>query len=203
MLVACIGSFTYGYLISVLATALAQPTFYVYMGLDTVGEGKSYANSIIATWNCIMYVGAVIGGACYGVTSNRLGRKFPISLGCLAVIIGGGLQAGCVDVAMLAVARVVIGLGAGLLLPAIPLYQAEVSPPHGRGLMVGLHGSALGFGNMVAQWIGVGCFHADGQAAWRVPMACLCIWPIILFFLMFTMPESPRWCMYQSSLGSR
>jgi hypothetical protein len=83
VLVACIGSLTYGYLISVLAAAQAQPTFYVYMNLDTVGAGKDYAESIIATWNCIMYVGAVSGGACYGTISHRVRRKAPISLGCL------------------------------------------------------------------------------------------------------------------------
>ncbi|KAF7557364.1 hypothetical protein G7Z17_g637 [Cylindrodendrum hubeiense] len=40
---------------------------------------------------------------------------------------------------MLTVSRFIIGIGAGVILPAIPLYQAEVSPAHARGLMVGLH----------------------------------------------------------------
>ena len=137
---ACIGSFTYGYVISVLATTLSKPSFFQYMGLDTTGPGKGFANSIIATWNCLLYVGAVFGCILYSLVSNRWGRKPPMSLGSLFVVVGGALQAGCVDIAMLAVARVIIGLGIGMLLPAIPLYQAEISPPHARGLMVGLHG---------------------------------------------------------------
>jgi len=141
--VACIGSFTYGYVISVLATTLAKPDFYIYIGLDTTGPGKGFANSIIATWNCLLYVGAVFGGILYSLISNRLGRKIPLSVGSVCVVVGGALQAGCVDIAMLAVARVVIGVGIGLLLPGIPLYQAEVAPPHARGLMVGLHGTRL------------------------------------------------------------
>lgn len=141
VLAACIGSFTYGYVISILATTLGKPDFFTYIGLDTTGPGKGYANSVIAAWNCLLYVGAVIGGVLYSFISNKWGRKPPLSFGCVCVFVGGALQAGCVDVAMLAVARVVIGVGIGVLLPGIPLYQAEVAPPHERGLMVGLHGT--------------------------------------------------------------
>ena len=143
MLAACIGSFTYGYVISVLATTLSKPDFYIYMGLDTVGPGKGYANAIIAAWNCLLYVGAVFGGVLYSFVSDRWGRKTPIVIGASLTALGGALQAGTVNSAMLAVARVIIGLGIGFILPAIPLYQAEVAPPHARGLMVGLHGKLV------------------------------------------------------------
>ena len=111
------------------------------MRLDRTGPGKAYATSIIAAWNCLLYVGAVFGGALYSLVSNRWGRKMPIALGSSLTVVGGALQAGCVNAAMLAVARVIIGFGIGFLLPSIPLYQAEVAPPHSRGLMVGLHGT--------------------------------------------------------------
>jgi MFS family permease len=140
VLVACIGSFTYGYVIAVLGTTLSKPDFYIYMDLDTVGPGKTYAEAIIATWNCVLYVGAVFGGISYSFISDRWGRRAPIGIGSFFAMFGGALQAGSVNVAMLAVSRVIIGLGIGMLLPAIPLYQAEVSAPHTRGLMVGLHG---------------------------------------------------------------
>jgi MFS family permease len=142
VLVVCLGSLTYGYAISVLATTLTKSEFYVYFQLETEGAGKTYANAIIATWNCLLYVGAVIGGILYMNISNRWGRKMPLAVGSCFTIIGSALQAGSVDVAMLATARAVIGVGLGLLLPGIPLYQAEVSPPHGRGFMVGLHGES-------------------------------------------------------------
>ena len=140
VLVACIGSFTYGYVIASLATTLTKPDFYIYMDLDTTGPGKGYAVAIISTWNLVLYVGAVFGGILYSFLSDRWGRKNPIGVGSFLVVLGSTLQAGSVNVAMLAVSRIIIGLGIGLLLPAIPLYQAEVSAPHARGLMVGLHG---------------------------------------------------------------
>lgn len=138
MLTASIGSLTYGYNISILGNALSKPAFYEYLGLVPVGN--SHTEALIAAWNCLLYVGGMIGCVCYPWISNRYGRKFPIFLSSVSVIIGGGMQAGIVNAAMLCVARVIQGLSNGLVLSGIPLYQAEVAPPHTRGLMVGLHG---------------------------------------------------------------
>ncbi|KAF2806030.1 general substrate transporter [Mytilinidion resinicola] len=193
VLAACVGSFLYGNAISIFATTLGKPQFFTYMGLDVVGPGADFANSMTAVWNCMLYVGAVIGGISYSFVSDRFGRKTPMVVGCVFAFIGSALQAGCVNIAMCAVSRVIDGVGIGMLLPAIPLYQAEVAPPHSRGLLVGLHGSALGFGNMFAQWMGCAFFYAGGQVAWRAPLAIQCLWPAILFGLTLVMPESPRW----------
>lgn len=140
MLVACIGSFTYGYNIAILSTTLSKPDFFLYMKLDPVGPGKGYTNSIISALNCLLYVGAVMGGILYSILSNRFGRKNPIMVSAAISVLGSAIQAGSVDVAMMCVSRVIVGISQGLILPAIPLYQAEVAPPHARGLMVGLHG---------------------------------------------------------------
>lgn len=113
------------------------------MHMDTVGPGKDHADALISAFNCLLYVGGFIGATTYSWTSNRFGRRVPIALGAFFIVLGGALQAGEVDAAMLCVARIVIGLGIGNLLPGVPLYQAEVSPPHSRGLLVGLHGQSL------------------------------------------------------------
>ncbi|OCK80946.1 general substrate transporter [Lepidopterella palustris CBS 459.81] len=193
VVVAAIGSLSYGYSISILGNTLSKPDFYVYMKISTTGPGKGYAQSIIAAWNCLLYVGGMIGCCSYTYISKRFGRRMPISIGAMCVVVGGALQAGSVDPAMLSVARTVLGLGLGLLLPGVPLYQAEVAPPHSRGLMVGLHAAFLGAGTAVAQWVGVAFFHVHGQAGWRVPLALNSLFPLILFCLVWFLPESPRW----------
>lgn len=139
-LVAAISSLSYGYVISILGNTLSKPAFYEYMGLELTGPGASHTETLVAVWNSLLYIGALIGCSIYPWGARTYGRRAPIAAGAVGVIIGGGLQAGCVNSSMLAVARVIIGLGIGNILPGVPLYQAEVSPPHGRGLMVGLHG---------------------------------------------------------------
>lgn len=195
VLIASIGSLTYGYTISILGNALSKPAFYEYMGLETTGPTAGHTNSLIAAWNCLLYVGGFVACICYPSISSRYGRRFPIFLSGVSVIIGGGLQAGTVNSSMLCVARVIMGLATGFILSGVPLYQAEVAPPHSRGLMVGLHGSLIGYGTMLAQWMGVAFFHMGGQKGWRIPFALNCVPPAFLVVLIWCVPESPRWCM--------
>jgi MFS family permease len=106
---------------------------------------------------------------------------------------GGALSAGEINPGMLCAGRFFAGFGLGLILPGTPLYQAEIAPPHSRGLVVGLHASLLGGGMTFAQWMGVAFFHARGQVSWRTPMALSCVWPTILAVVVWFLPESPRW----------
>jgi MFS family permease len=66
--------------------------------------------------------------------------------------IGGALQAGSVTLSMFIVFRFVNGLGVGMLLSLVPLYQSEVSPPHSRGMMVGFHGICVTVGYATARY---------------------------------------------------
>lgn len=131
---------TYGYTASVLGNALGKPAFYAYLDLDPTDD---HTSTLISIWSFLLYVGALVGCLLCAPLSTRFGRKIPIFIASLTSVLGGALQAGLVSSNMLCVARVVIGAAAGLLIAAVPPYQAEVSPPHGRGIMIGLHGTAL------------------------------------------------------------
>jgi MFS family permease len=138
--IAAIGSLTYGYTISAFGNVLSNPNFNEYMGLAAVGPRAGYTTTMIALWNCILYVGAFFGCGSYSLAAAKYGRRAPIAVGGALSLIGGALQAGMVNAAMCTVARLILGAGIGLLLTAVPTYQAEIAPPSGRGLIVGLHG---------------------------------------------------------------
>jgi MFS family permease len=188
------GSFTYGYCASILGNTFSKPTFYEYMDLELQPPGLAHTDSLIATWNSLLYVGGFLGCCVYPLLSSRFGRRIPLAVGSVFVIIGGAMQAGEVNTAMLCVARILTGYGIGNFLPGCPLYQAEVAPAHARGLMVGLHASVVGAGFAAADWIGAAFFHVPGQVDWRVPLAIQCASPIALLCIIFFLPESPRWC---------
>lgn len=98
-----------------------------------------------------------------------------------------------------------------MLVTLIPLYQSEISPPHTRGLLVGMHGKThyassfygifakllgtfIGLGYALASWIGVGFYFVhNGAAQWRVPLALQCLPALFLAIGIKFMPESPRW----------
>lgn len=116
------------------------------------------------------------------VIADKFGRLALMRFAGVIGVIGAGLQAGSVSTSMLIVARLVAGAAMGICAGTVPTYQAEIAPPTTRGLIVGLHGmlstkpllsynsradfvaaSMIGFGNVIAGWIGVGMFHVHGQ----------------------------------------
>jgi MFS family permease len=194
VLFAAMGSMTFGFSLAVLGSQLDKPGFLAYFNLDLVNPQKiDHTNSILAAFNCLLYVGGWIGSLSMGTLADLFGRRIAIALGAGLVVLGGALQAGSVAQAMFCVARIVTGLGVGILLGAVPLFQAEISPPHSRGLMVGFHGVFLGAGLAIAQWIGLAFYNVQGQGAWRGPLAIQCIFPLVLLCGIFFLPESPRY----------
>jgi MFS family permease len=156
---AAFGSLTYGYAAAILGNVsfplslrinkgtdwlvlqtLEKAAFYEYMNLELEGPGAANTTSIIAWWNTILYVGGFFACMSYTAFGNRYGRKSGIALGATVSVIGAVLQAGSINPAMMIVARLIVGGGMGVLLPAVPLYQAETAPPSNRGLLVGIHG---------------------------------------------------------------
>jgi predicted MFS family arabinose efflux permease len=61
------------------------------------------------------------------------------------MIVGAILQTAAIDYAMMLVARVITGVGNGLLTSTVPAYQSECAPPHRRGQLVLIEGSLITF----------------------------------------------------------
>lgn len=117
-----------------------------------------------------------------GQTADRIGRKRTIQLGSIVAIIGCTLQTAAVNNAMLIVGRLIAGFSIGILSMIVPLYQAEISPPHARGLLSGWTQLMISAGFFVANWVGYGCERINGQAQFRVPLGIQII-PAVMLLL--------------------
>ncbi|KAJ5419999.1 hypothetical protein N7465_002518 [Penicillium sp. CMV-2018d] len=189
-----LGSVTYGFCASIIATTLGQPTFISYFNLDDAG----YSAQIMGAIQGLFQAGGLFGALSIGFLADRYGRRKTIFLGSLLAVIGGGLQAGSVHIAMFLVARLISGIGIGNLVIIVPLWQSEVSSPATRGLLVGFHGVFILCGYSFANWVGVGFFHVQASGAqWRIPLAIQCLTPLILLGGVMRLPESPRWLIQQ------
>ncbi|KAM5515439.1 Sugar/inositol transporter [Fusarium oxysporum f. sp. vasinfectum] len=187
---ATFGSITYGYCSSIIGSTLGQPSFLHYFGLDTA----SNAAALIGAINGLFQGGGLIGTLTFGAVADKFGRCKAMFLASVLAIIGGGLQAGSVHLAMYLVSRFLTGLAIGGLVMLVPLWQSEVAPPYARGLLVGLHGVSILVGYSSSAWVGFGFYfvNADG-AQWRPPLAIQCLPPLILACGVYFIPESPRW----------
>ena len=136
-----LGSLSYGYSASIIASTLGQPLFLEYFSLRE-GIDKN-ATALLGATNGLFQTGGLFGALAVGYLSDRFSRRGSILIASIVLVVGGGLQAGSVNTSMFLVMRFITGWGVGLIVGAVPLYQSEVSPPHSRGFLVGLHGTFL------------------------------------------------------------
>jgi len=151
-----------GYSASVIATTLAQPSFYTFFatGLTT---------PLIGTMNGLFQAGAFFGALCISWVGDHWGRKWGISIACILVLISGALLAASQNLAMFLAFRFFAGMGSWWLLGGVPVYLSEIVPPKNRGLLVDIHSAALLLGYTIASWVGYGFYHLDtGDVSDRV-----------------------------------
>lgn len=194
LILACsFGSLTYGYASGVAGTITAQPSFIEYF--NYMGDNGKIADA----FNGLFSGGGLIGTLFGGYLSETVGRKKSIFVSSICSVIGAILMCSSVHIAMLYVSRFVMGLGIGMIVMLIPLWQTEVAPAKSRGLIVGMHGVMILMGYGLVNWIDVGFYFCENKKAnWRVPLAFQMLWPGILAVLIWYMPESPRWLIEQN-----
>lgn len=194
----CLGSLTYGYNFSVLTNTLGQPNFYAFFDLtqDPKDEAKyAYTNQIIGACNGIFSAGGFLGAILMGWWCEARGRKEALAGAAAVSILGGALSAGSANIAMFLAARTITGIGVGMFVTLVPIFQSEIAPPAARGFLVGQHGFILVTGYAIAGWVGYGTFFAEiPPFQWRFPLALQVLWPLALVCVLPWIPESPRWC---------
>ncbi|OBT90450.1 hypothetical protein VE02_01227 [Pseudogymnoascus sp. 03VT05] len=167
-----LGSITYGYFSSIIATTLGQPGFFSFMNLATDTTSPDYAHNtkVLATVNGLYSAGGAVGCLAFMWIAEQFGRLRTIQLGALIAILGGALQGGAANIEMFYAGRFIAGLAVGMLVSCTPLYMSELSAPSSRGRQVGIHAIFLVIGYFLASWIGVGCYFATStnpSFAWR------------------------------------
>ncbi|KIW95531.1 uncharacterized protein Z519_04116 [Cladophialophora bantiana CBS 173.52] len=196
----CLGSMTYGYVLSIISTTLGQLNFYAYFGLtaNTMASNYSHTASIVGAINGLLSAGGVFGSCFMAWMSEARGRKPSLVVARVVTLIGCILQTTSVRIAMFLVARFVTGLGAGMLITLVPVFQAEIAPPSTRGFLVAQNGVIIVVAYSIAAWVGVGCYYATNAAfQWRFPLGLQCLWPLLMLVTLPVVPESPRWLLFQ------
>lgn len=94
------------------------------------------------------------------------------------------------------VGRFIAGIGTGIETSTVPMYQAELAEASIRGRLVCSEPLFVGVGIVCAYFFDYGMsFVAQPVGiAWRLPIACQMIFAFVVIFLVFGLPESPRYC---------
>jgi len=115
-------------------------------------------------------------------------------------MISAALQAGSVHIAMFLVARILNGIGAGIIISNTPVYMSEVSPAHTRGMLVSAQGISITTAYVVSSVAAFGFHFVDHAIQWRLQFIIMTALAMILAVTMFYIPESPRWLMVRTTI---
>ncbi|WCJ28146.1 inositol transporter 4 [Euphorbia peplus] len=135
--------------------------------------------------------GAILGAAFGGVGNDKFGRKKTILVADIVFFIGAIVMALAPTYKIIILGRFLVGLGVGMASMTAPLYISEVSPARIRGALVSTNGLLITGGQFLAYLINLAFTKAPGTWRWMLGIAA--VPPFLQFFLMLSLPESPRW----------
>ncbi|KAL2209341.1 general substrate transporter [Sarocladium strictum] len=182
---ASLGSFNYGYDLGVIGGSIASTSFK-----EEFNPNPNESGAVVSLFTGGGFFGAAVAGA----LGDWLGRRMAIMIGAIIFCIGGALQAAGQSLSFFYAGRAVAGLGVGMLVMIVPMYQAEIAHPSIRGRVTGLQQFMLGIGAAVATWTTYGTNkHLTNSDQWRIPLGLQIVPAAVLALMILFFPESPRW----------
>ncbi|WOL11276.1 inositol transporter 1 [Canna indica] len=182
-LTAGIGGLLFGYDTGVISGAL----LYIRDDFAAVAENNILQETIVS----MAIAGAIIGAAAGGWVNDAFGRKKATLLADIIFAIGSIVMCAAPDPYVLILGRFLVGLGIGVASVTAPVYIAEASPSEIRGGLVGINVLMITGGQFLSYLVNLAFTEVPGTWRWMLGVAALPA--IIQFFLMLSLPESPRW----------
>ncbi|KAH6892558.1 putative MFS monosaccharide transporter [Thelonectria olida] len=186
-----IGGLLFGYDQGVISVTLVMEQF-----LDRfpeVSEHASGAGFYKGLMTAMITLGAFIGALNQGWVADKYSRKYSIMIAVVIFTIGSAMQTGSVNYVMLVIARLIGGIGIGMLSMVVPLYISEISPPEIRGTLLVFEELSIVIGIVISFWITYGTQYIDSHWSWQLPFLIQIIPGLLLGFGAILLPFSPRW----------
>lgn len=191
-IVASIGSFNYGFNLSVIDAP--SEIFTKCNTSNTLGFGLlPQCVNVHGFWNLIVTIfciGGLIGSLSSSHLNIYLGRRKSLIYNCFIFIFGGLLMSLAVNFYMLLFGRLLIGFASGLATCTVPSFLAEIAPDHIRGRVASFHQCMLVIGIIVAQGLSFPLVSTVDQT-WRILFAITSALALFQLILLFYIPESP------------
>ena len=205
--VAAIGGILFGYDTAVISgtTEIVKSQF----ALSDLKEGWYVGCALI---------GSICGVLVAGSLSDYLGRKLTMLISAALFSISAIGCAVCGSFDGLVAYRIVGGVGIGIVSIVSPIYISEVSPAKIRGTLVSLYQLAVTVGFLLAylaNWVidanidtnlvlgdpGLSLWERMmNTEAWRGMLGSETLPALLFFFIIFFIPESPKWLIVNGKL---
>lgn len=180
--IAALGGFLFGFDTAVISGA--NPYIQEYFDLDELELGWAVSSVI---------VGCIIGAFSAGFVSDMIGRKKVLIITSVLFTLSAIGTALATDFNFFILARILGGIGVGGASAMSPTYIAEVAPAGQRGRLVSINQLTIVIGILVVYFTNFVFASIYGDESWRWMLGSETLPALAFFFLLFTIPESPRW----------
>jgi sugar porter (SP) family MFS transporter len=183
--VLCVASATTGYDGMLLNTCQNLQTFTDYFG-DPKG-------SRLGLMNAIYQIGSLVCFPIVPFMADKWGRRVPIGVGCIIMIIGAVLGAFGTDYGMFVGGRFLLGFGNSMAQLASPVLLTEICHPQHRARVSAIYNCLWNVGALVVAWGAWATMQANNDWSWRSLTLCQGVPSLIQIVFLKWVPESPRW----------
>ncbi|KAL3427202.1 hypothetical protein PVAG01_00711 [Phlyctema vagabunda] len=183
--VLCIASATTGYDGMMLNTSQNLDSWQEYFNTPK--------GSKLGLMNAIYQIGSLASYPLVPYMSDWWGRKIPIAVGCILMILGGLIGTFCNGYGMYVAGRFVLGFGNSLTQLASPVLLTEICHPQHRGKVTAIYNCLWNLGALFVAWIAWATMTIDGEWSWRILTLFQIIPAAVQIMFIYWVPASPRW----------
>lgn len=200
-IVAALGGLLFGYDTAVISGTIDDVVAQFH--LDVMQQGWYVGCALI---------GSICGVAMAGILSDRLGRRPTMFISAALFTISAFWCALATSFDVLVAARIIGGLGIGIVSVVAPVYISEISITRYRGQLVSLYQLAVTIGFLAAYVVNYLLLnfshtsHFDNSwlqlifvgEVWRGMLGMEGLPALFFLIILFIIPESPRWLITQN-----
>ncbi|KAH9300528.1 hypothetical protein KI387_012111, partial [Taxus chinensis] len=158
-----------------------------------------YDNQLLTLFTSSLYFSGLVSTFAASHITRNYGRRISILVGGSSFLIGGALNAGAANIAMLIIGRLLLGVGVGFGNQSVPLYLSEMAPPKIRGGTNNLFQLTTCLGIFVANVINffTNKLHPWG---WRLSLGLAIVPALLMTVGGIFLPETPNSLVEQGRL---
>jgi SP family facilitated glucose transporter-like MFS transporter 3 len=149
-------------------------------------------STLYSVFVSIFVLGALIGGIFAGPVADAIGRRTTLFFSNVFFVVGSIMLAIFSNFYVFVTARLLIGVGVGVVSVVAPLYLAEISPPNYRGSIGAMHQFMIVGAILVVNILGI---PLSDRPHWRFLLGFPAVIATLQLVLLPFCPMSPRWLM--------
>lgn len=168
--------------------------------LEQMGHPSSLMTGTITS---LYDVGAILGALFAAFCAEPLGRKRTLLSGAFVLSIGTILMGTSFERIQFMVARIITGMGIGIITSVTPVWQSEISLAAQRGWQVCAQLSTMLFGLLIAYCVNYGFYFTHSSIQWRFPLLFQLVFAGYILCVTPWLPDSPRWLMRHDTSSNK